>query len=175
MHCQARPTSQAQAVTRVKQSSYDFGPIAPKTERKDSDANRRVVLPESIACPTMQRPLVAIVLAATSAISLAQGVRLTVYDDGLSCPGDWISEDSLASGCQVGIDFAEYSWDRNRPLDIDHIVVVGEDSVGKFVSQSSSDGGGVNRVSLDRWLESTRELRAVGRMHMVDLLELQAR
>lgn len=75
-------------------------------------------------------------------------------------------------GCLVGIDFAEYSWDRNRPLDIDHVVIIGADAGGPFVSQSSSGGGGVNRVPLTKWLASTDTLRQAGRMHLVDLLML---
>lgn len=85
--------------------------------------------------------------------------------------GDLIVEENLEPGCLIGIDFAEYSWDRNRPLDIDHVVMVGGERRDKYVTQSSSSGGGVNRVPLKKWLDSTASLRRAGRMHMVDLLE----
>ncbi|MEI8571737.1 hypothetical protein JWZ98_11930 [Methylomonas sp. EFPC1] len=85
---------------------------------------------------------------------------------------NWLTEDMFKPGCLVGIDFAEYSWDRDRALDIDHIVIVGEDANERFISQSSSSGGGVNRVALSKWLASNNGLIALGRMHLVDLLAL---
>lgn len=86
--------------------------------------------------------------------------------------GHFISKDNLKAGMLMGIDFAEYSWDRDRPLDIDHIVAIGEDAQGVFISQSSSSGGGVNRVSLDKWLTSNQHLVNQGHVHLVDLLML---
>lgn len=90
--------------------------------------------------------------------------------NGVILSGHWLSDAMFQPGCIIGLDFAEYSWDRNRPLDIDHIVIVGEDKDGRFISQSSSSGGGVNRVPFDRWLKSTDSLRKNGRMHLVDIL-----
>jgi hypothetical protein len=84
--------------------------------------------------------------------------------------GAALDQSLFVPGCLVGLDFAEYSWDRNRPLDIDHVVIIGADATGTFVSQSSSGGGGVNRVPLDKWLASTDHLRRASRMHLVDLL-----
>jgi hypothetical protein len=86
--------------------------------------------------------------------------------------GSWLEESHFQAGCLVGIDFAEYSWDRNRPLDIDHVVIVGGMGAKRFISQSSSSGGGVNRVALAKWLESTKKLRSEGRVFVVDLLAL---
>ncbi len=86
--------------------------------------------------------------------------------------GRFVSEDNLKAGVLLGIDFSEYSWDRGRPLDIDHIVAIGEDSQGLFVSQSSSSGGGVNRVSLAKWMKSNKSLVDQGRVHLVDILML---
>lgn len=87
----------------------------------------------------------------------------------------WTSlrKESLVPGVLVGVDFAEYSWDRNRALDIDHIVMIGADGAGTpFVSQSSSTGGGVNQVSIDKWWPSVEPLAALGRVHAADLLML---
>lgn len=87
--------------------------------------------------------------------------------------GRWLLPEHFLPGCVIGVDFSEYSWDRNRPLDIDHIVIVGADSHDAvFISQSSSSGGGVNRVPLEKWLASTQSLRQAGRVHLVDLLAL---
>jgi hypothetical protein len=91
---------------------------------------------------------------------------------GTMVSGTHLTADRFQPGCIVGIDFAEYAWDRNRPLDIDHVVMVGADAGDVFVSQSSSGGGGVNRVPLTKWLSSTEHLRVAGRMHLVDLLAL---
>ncbi|WP_293371730.1 SH3 domain-containing protein [Nevskia sp.] len=89
---------------------------------------------------------------------------------GLIVSGQDITDAHLLPGVMLGIDFAEYSWDRNRALDIDHIVIVGEDATGRFISQSSSSQGGVNRVPLAKWVNSTLPLRNAWRMHAVDLL-----
>ncbi|MBA8884174.1 hypothetical protein [Dokdonella fugitiva] len=89
---------------------------------------------------------------------------------GAIISGRYLRDEHFVPGVLVGIDFAEYSWDRNRPLDIDHIIVVGSDADGPFVSQSSSSGAGVNRVPLDKWLTSQRSLIDAGRVHLVDLL-----
>lgn len=86
--------------------------------------------------------------------------------------GRYLSEELFQPGVIVGIDFAEYSWDRGRPLDIDHIVVIGQDDSGLFVSQSSSSGAGVNTVSLRKWLSSQASLIKAGRVHLVDLLSM---
>lgn len=86
--------------------------------------------------------------------------------------GRFLLPQHFEPGVLVGLDFSEYSWDRGRPLDIDHIVAIGADASGLFVSQSSSSGGGVNRVSLDRWLSSLGSLPALGRVHLVDLMDL---
>lgn len=91
---------------------------------------------------------------------------------GTMISAHFLRDDHFQPGCLVGIDHAEYSWDRNRPLDVDHIVMVGEDAQGRFVSQSSSSGAGVNRVPLAKWLESLDHLRRAGRMHLVDLLQI---
>lgn len=89
---------------------------------------------------------------------------------GAIISGRFLKDEHFVPGVLVGIDFAEYSWDRNRPLDIDHIVMIGGDGNGLFVSQSSSSGAGVNRVALDKWLGSQRSLIDAGRVHLVDLL-----
>lgn len=88
--------------------------------------------------------------------------------------GPDIGDALLQPGCLVGLDFAEYSWDRNRPLDIDHVVMIGAVAGERFATQSSSSGGGVNRVPLARWLASVAHLRHSWRMHCVDLLDLLA-
>lgn len=75
-------------------------------------------------------------------------------------------------GVIIGIDFAEYSWDRGRPLDIDHIAIVGADEDGLFISQSSGSGSGVNKVPLSKWLESQKNLITSGKVHLVDLLSM---
>lgn len=109
------------------------------------------------------------------------GILLTFSDEQITnvgkatkqiVSGQWLTDQMFLPGCIVGIDFAEYSWDRGRPLDIDHIVMIGQDESGLFVSQSSSLGGGVNRVELSRWLKSTEHLRSAGRVYLVDLLQL---
>jgi hypothetical protein len=91
---------------------------------------------------------------------------------GVIVSGTVLGDSLIQPGCIIGLDFAEYSWDRDRPLDIDHIVIVGQDAGGLYVSQSSSSGGGVNRVPLGKWLSSVRSLQTAGRMHLVDLLML---
>jgi hypothetical protein len=83
-----------------------------------------------------------------------------------------LTDDVWMPGVLVGLDFSEYSWDRGRPLDIDHIVAIGHDSSGLFVSQSSSSGGGVNRVPFAKWRASVATLVSQGRAHAVDLLML---
>ncbi len=84
--------------------------------------------------------------------------------------GHYLKKEHFVPGTLIGIDFKEYSWDRGRPLDIDHITMVGQDDHGLFISQSSSSGGGVNTVPLDKWLNSQAQLIALGRVHLVDLL-----
>lgn len=84
----------------------------------------------------------------------------------------YLTAEHFQPGTLVGIDFAEYSWDRGRPLDIDHIVIVGADQDGLFISQSSGSGAGVNRVPLARWLASNDRLIRSGRAHLVDVLAL---
>jgi len=86
--------------------------------------------------------------------------------------GKYLQPHLFAPGVLVGIDFAEYSWDRGRPLDIDHITIIGEDSDGLFVSQSSSSGAGVNKVPLTKWLASQQSLINTGRVHLVDILSM---
>lgn len=81
-----------------------------------------------------------------------------------------ITPSMFQPGCLIGLDFAEYSWDRNRSLDIDHIVIVGSDQAGGYISQSSSTGGGINRVPLQKWLNSVSSLQSNCRMHLVDPL-----
>jgi hypothetical protein len=86
--------------------------------------------------------------------------------------GHYIQNYNLKPGVLLGIDFSEYSWDRGRPLDIDHIVIIGEDENGLFISQSSSSGGGVNKVSLEKWINSNKNLINQNRVHLVDVLML---
>lgn len=86
--------------------------------------------------------------------------------------GRFLKAEHFVPGTLVGVDFDEYSWDRGRPLDIDHIAIVGNDDNGLVISQSSSSGGGVNTVPLDKWLKSRTQLIAMGRVHLVDLLAL---
>lgn len=84
--------------------------------------------------------------------------------------GRFITDRHFIPGVLVGVDFSEYSWDRNRPLDIDHVLMVGDGPSGAYISQSSGSGGGVNRVPLARWIASQRSLISGGRVHLVDLL-----
>lgn len=109
------------------------------------------------------------------------GVLYTFSDEQITTCGDatkaivsgkYLNESLFLPGTLVGVDFAEYSWDRGRPLDIDHIMVVGEDETGRFISQSSSSGGGVNKVPLNKWLSSQAALISQGRVHLVDVLSL---
>lgn len=86
--------------------------------------------------------------------------------------GKYLQEQFFQPGVLVGIDFAEYSWDRGRPLDVDHIMIIGRDAAGLFVSQSSSSGGGVNKVPLTKWIASQKSLIASGRVHLVDILSM---
>lgn len=105
--------------------------------------------------------------------------RLYTYSDeqitnaaeetGVLISGRFLTAQHFQPGVIVGLDNSEYSWDRHRPLDIDHVVIVGADSKGIFVSQSSSSGGGVNRVQFERWWEGMASLAALGRIHLVDL------
>jgi hypothetical protein len=120
------------------------------------------------------------ILSGTSASAFA--TKLYTYSDeqitkvgdatGEIVSGRFLTEAHFVPGTLVGIDFAEYSWDRRRPLDVDHIVAIGSDASGRFVSQSSSSGGGVNRVEFSRWFSSLGSLPALGRVHLVDLLAL---
>ena len=86
--------------------------------------------------------------------------------------GKYLQSHLFAPGVLVGIDFAEYSWDRGRPLDIDHVAIIGGDDDGLFVSQSSSSGAGVNKVPLGKWLASQQSLITTGRVHLVDILSM---
>lgn len=86
--------------------------------------------------------------------------------------GKYLQSHFFQPGVLLGIDFSEYSWDRGRPLDIDHIVMIGGDSDGLFISQSSSSGAGVNRVPLSKWIGSQQKLISAGRVHLVDLFSL---
>lgn len=86
--------------------------------------------------------------------------------------GHYLKPEHFQPGAVVGIDNSEYSWDRHRALDIDHIVMIGSDAAGVFVSQSSSSGGGVNRVAFDRWWSGMSQLATLGRVHLIDLLAI---
>lgn len=120
------------------------------------------------------------ILGGTGASSFAKKL-FTFSDEQVTQVGDatkqiisgrFLGKAHFVPGTLVGIDFAEYSWDRRRPLDIDHVVAIGADASGTFVSQSSSSGGGVNRVELSRWFNSLGTLPTLGRVHLVDLLAL---
>jgi hypothetical protein len=91
---------------------------------------------------------------------------------GAIISGEYISADHFVPGVVVGIDFGVHSWDRGRPLDIDHIAIVGANKYGRYISQSSSTGGGVNVVPLDKWVASQASRIKSGRVHLVDLLSL---
>lgn len=86
--------------------------------------------------------------------------------------GRFLQHSHFVPGVLVGIDFSEYSWDRGRPLDIDHIGIIGKRNGELIFSQSSHSGGGVNTVKLSKWLGSQSGLIAAGRVHAVDLLAL---
>ncbi len=86
--------------------------------------------------------------------------------------GKYLKSQLFEPGVLIGIDFAEYSWDRGRPLDIDHVVIIGGDADGLFISQSSSSGAGVNKVPLTKWLTSQQSLISAGKVHLVDILSM---
>lgn len=88
--------------------------------------------------------------------------------------GRYLSEELFLPGVLVGIDFAEYS------ILVESWSAIGHRSHrrhrsrggGRFVSQSSSSGAGVNKVLLRKWLSSQANLIKAGRVHLVDLLSM---
>lgn len=109
----------------------------------------------------------------------------THSDHQVSIPGyklgqlfslEYISTLSWRPGLVVGINFADYDWEQNqgRVFEIDHIVQTVRSPEGTlYITQSSSGGGGVNRVKLVDWLKGRIEtLRAAHRVHVADILGL---
>lgn len=81
-------------------------------------------------------------------------------------------------GLLIGINFSDYDWEKNqgRVFEIDHIVQTVQEPTpdGKmYITQSSSGGGGVNKVALDEWLQGkVGTLCASNRVHVIDAFSL---
>jgi hypothetical protein len=78
-------------------------------------------------------------------------------------------------GLLIGINFGNYGWEMNqgRVFEIDHIVQTVTSPTGvMYATQSSSGGGGVNRVKLAGWLEQAATVIATNRAHVVDIFQL---
>ncbi|MGU3494560.1 hypothetical protein ACLBXM_11005 [Xanthobacteraceae bacterium A53D] len=102
-------------------------------------------------------------------------VSMPGYRIGQIFSGPALDEVDRRPGLLIGINFSDYAWERgqNRVFEIDHIVLtVAAPSGVLYVTQSSSSGGGVNRVKLDGWLAGTRTLAGDYRLHAVDLFGL---
>lgn len=109
----------------------------------------------------------------------------THSDHQVSIPGYKIGQlyslDDVASlswrpGLLIGINFADYDWELNqgRVFEIDHIVQTVRSPDGVlFITQSSSGGGGVNRVRHTDWMQGRiDELRQSHRVHVIDIFGL---
>lgn len=80
-------------------------------------------------------------------------------------------------GLLIGINFSDYDWEKNqgRVFEIDHIVQTMQSPDGAlYITQSSSSGGGVNKVLLQEWLRGTEKQRVDNRLHVVDAFSLCA-
>lgn len=84
--------------------------------------------------------------------------------------GRFLQPQHFLPGVILGIDYSEYSWDRGRALDVDHIGIIGDSPNGPIFSQSSGSGSGVNSVPMQKWIDSHADLIAGGRVHAVDFL-----
>lgn len=94
---------------------------------------------------------------------------------GAILTGAQLAPETLRPGMLIGCDFGNHRWELGSPrrvYGIDHIVQVIRDPVGGglWISQSSSSGGGVNRIPLADWLGAAAQakLRTEGRMRAVD-------
>lgn len=91
-----------------------------------------------------------------------------------------VSSIAWRPGLLIGINFSDYDWEKNqgRVFEIDHIVQTVQDPAadGKmYITQSSSGGGGVNKVPLSEWLQGrVATLCASNRLHVVDAFSLAA-
>jgi SH3-like domain-containing protein len=88
--------------------------------------------------------------------------------------GSDIDSLDLRSGLLFGLDNGDHDWEgRNRVFELDHIVMgVSSPTQGYHVTQSSSSGGGVNRVPWRRWRERVTDRFAQFKIQCVDLLAL---
>ena len=108
----------------------------------------------------------------------------THSDHQVSIPGyragqifsiDDVSTIAWRPGLLIGINFGNYGWEMNqgRVFEIDHIVQTVTSPTGvMYATQSSSGGGGVNRVKLAGWLEQAATVIATNRAHVVDIFQL---
>jgi hypothetical protein len=81
-----------------------------------------------------------------------------------------IDQLALRSGLMFGLNAGDYDWEgEDRAFEIDHIVMGMRGSDGFYVSQSSSSGGGVNRVAWTTWRSKMAALFSGYRVHCVDL------
>jgi hypothetical protein len=94
---------------------------------------------------------------------------------GFALHGADVAETALREGMLIGCNFGEHTWELGTPprvYGIDHIVQVVRDPVGGdlWITQSSSSGGGVNRLNLRNWLAdiSQRGFMTGRRVHAVD-------
>ena len=106
------------------------------------------------------------------------------HSDGIVCnvekrtgrilKGEQVTIDALREGMVVGVDsgLRDFEKGQNRVYGIDHIVQVVRDPATRtlFITQSSSSGGGVNRVLLESWLARRKELgyMATGKIFATD-------
>lgn len=75
------------------------------------------------------------------------------------------------AGILIGINNGDYEWEgKGRVFGIDHVVQTMRDprSGAFFITQSSSSGGGVNRVGLTDWLHRMQRKIDAWRIHAVD-------
>lgn len=75
------------------------------------------------------------------------------------------------AGILIGINNGDYEWEgKGRVFGIDHVVQTMRDprSGEFFITQSSSSGGGINRVALTNWLHRMQRRIDAWRIHAVD-------
>jgi hypothetical protein len=105
-------------------------------------------------------------------------IHVIAKQTGRKLTGREVSMSSLREGMMIGIDFGVHNWENNvhRVYGIDHIVQVmrNPDTQDLYITQSSSSGGGVNRIGLKSWLDArdSAGLLDSGRVHAVDPLWL---
>jgi hypothetical protein len=105
-------------------------------------------------------------------------VSLIGYSAGQIFSIDSISTIPWRPGLLIGINFSDYDWEKGqgRVFEIDHIVETMQAPDGSLhITQSSSGGGGVNKVALEEWLRGKADtLRAANRLHVVDAFSMCA-